>query len=108
MEIRRCITIATTSRYVNAYFSLFLSITTNGRHSRSLWGPGDGLGAYTINPHFWFTPFEGTSQLVEHPVLGRIEPLQMLLQTASLKRENATQTSVHGQNRGSVSQPQKP
>jgi hypothetical protein len=45
MAIRRCITIATTSRYVRAYFSLFLNITTNGKHSLSLWGPGDGFGA---------------------------------------------------------------
>jgi hypothetical protein len=47
---------------------------------------------------------EGSSQLVEHPVVGRIESLQMLLQTASLKREITTETSVHGPNKESVTQ----
>ena len=38
-----------TSRYVRAYFNLFRKIRINGRHSLDLWGPEEGLGAYTEN-----------------------------------------------------------
>lgn len=44
--IRRCFTIFLTSSPVSAYLSLFLRNTTRGMHSLSLWGPGEGLGAY--------------------------------------------------------------
>jgi len=43
----RCIKMAITSLYVRAYFSLFLRMRIKGRHSLDLWGPDDGLGAYT-------------------------------------------------------------
>jgi hypothetical protein len=35
--------------------------------------------------------YKGTSQLVQHPMPGRIEPLQMLLQTTSLQEKAKTQ-----------------
>lgn len=34
-----------TSRYVSAYFNLFLRMRIKGKHSLDLWGPDDGLGA---------------------------------------------------------------
>ena len=41
---------STASRCVcGAYLSLLRRIKTNGKHSRCLWGPGEGLGAYTSN-----------------------------------------------------------
>ena len=48
--IRRCFTILFTSSPVSAYFRRFLSRTISGRHSLSLCGPGDGLGAYNGGP----------------------------------------------------------
>lgn len=36
---------AMTSRYVSAYFNLFLRMRIKGKHSLDLWGPDDGLGA---------------------------------------------------------------
>lgn len=45
--IKRCITILVTSELVNAYFSRLRKKMTNGRDSRSLWGPWDGRGAKT-------------------------------------------------------------
>lgn len=45
--IRRCMTILVTSELVRAYFSLFRRKITKGRHSLSLCGPVDGLGAKT-------------------------------------------------------------
>lgn len=44
--MRRCMTIEVTSRPVKAYFSLLRRKMVRGRDSRSLWGPGDGRGAY--------------------------------------------------------------
>lgn len=44
--INRCLTIPVTSRPVNAYFNLLRRKITRGRDSRSLWGPGDGRGAW--------------------------------------------------------------
>jgi len=44
--ISRCLTIAVTSRPVNAYFNLLRRKITRGKDSRSLWGPGDGRGAW--------------------------------------------------------------
>ena len=46
----RCLTIAVTSFPVKAYFSLFLKKTVRGKDSRSLWGPGEGRGAYSSVP----------------------------------------------------------
>jgi len=46
--IKRCLTIAVTSRPVSAYFSLLRRKTVRGRDSRSLWGPGEGRGACQI------------------------------------------------------------
>jgi hypothetical protein len=46
----RCLTIAVTSRPVKAYFSRFRRKTVRGSDSRSLWGPGEGRGAYIISP----------------------------------------------------------
>lgn len=43
----RCDTIFSTSHLVMAYLSLFLNIMMSGKDSRSLCGPGDGLGAKT-------------------------------------------------------------
>ena len=43
--IRRCLTIAVTSRPVKAYFNRLRRKTVRGSDSRSLWGPGDGRGA---------------------------------------------------------------
>jgi hypothetical protein len=44
--IRRCWTIEVTSRPVKAYFSLLRRKMERGRDSRSLWGPGEGRGAW--------------------------------------------------------------
>lgn len=68
----RCLTIAVTSLPVKAYFSLFLKNTVKGRDSRSLWGPGEGRGAYWISLLFHFihstrVTYVGAAELVEHP-----------------------------------------
>ena len=94
-------------------------MSSSGRHSRVLWGPGDGLGAYKVMPEqfavrhehrmrtppprpprntttpgacrscpIWALPrlhsaiartHENAGQLVKHPVLGRIQALEVLL-----------------------------
>ena len=94
-------------------------MSSSGRHSRVLWGPGDGLGAYKVMPkqyavrctnkncdpprplatlllleravvwpRKWALPrlhtaiartHENAGQLVKHPVLGRIQALEVLL-----------------------------
>ena len=88
--IKRCLTIAVTSRPVKAYFSLLRRKMVRGRDSRSLWGPGDGRGACQ------FTKWNDTpgiasnsthicpAQLVEHPWGGRGKALQVLFGSSSL------------------------
>lgn len=44
--ISRCLTMAVTSFPVKAYFNRFRRKTVRGRDSRSLWGPGEGRGAW--------------------------------------------------------------
>lgn len=73
--IKRCIVIERTSLPVKAYFSLLRRKMVRGRDSRSLWGPGEGRGAYrTANcqlrccaDKIFCKTHVGTAQLVEHP-----------------------------------------
>ena len=56
--ISRCATIKVTSRPVKAYLRRLRRNMVRGRDSRSLWGPGEGRGAYTdgqvmIRKSFW-------------------------------------------------------
>jgi hypothetical protein len=46
--INRCLTIEVTSRPFNAYFNLLRRKIVRGSDSRSLWGPGEGRGAWSI------------------------------------------------------------
>lgn len=93
-----------------AHLRRFLSTRTTGRHSRVLCGPGDGFGACAAGARAGRSrgsprgarglggaasartrrrpgglangAHEDAAQLVQHPVLGRIEPLQVLLDPA--------------------------
>ncbi|KAL1073019.1 hypothetical protein V6Z11_D11G192300 [Gossypium hirsutum] len=101
-----CIRIAIISLYVKTYFSLFRRMRISGKHSLDLWGPDDGFGAcidkyneYKIKMKQHRTrkeakrklgkiTYECTTKLVEHPMPGGTEPLQVFLQPSSLKEEN--------------------
>ena len=85
---------------------------TSGRHSRVLWGPGEGLGACTAKDLVTPAPLprkhargnystdkrriahENTAKLVKHPVLGRIEALQVFLDAARHGCESRGQLST--------------
>lgn len=89
----RCIMMLVTSLRVKAYLSLFLRKTMSGKHSRSLCGPADGLGACVrgSSVESWVRELvqsggrahPGARELVEHPVLRRRQALQVLLRSAS-------------------------
>jgi hypothetical protein len=91
-------TIAVTSALVSAYFSRLRRNTISGRHSRSLCGPADGRGAYCdvmdcieqtnrnnrARISRWNKCYPCAGELVKHPVLGRIETLQVLSRSSLL------------------------
>lgn len=96
-----------TSRPVKAYLRRFRRKMVRGSDSRSLWGPGEGRGAWNDGREVCFSRMPrmplrkrsthvGTRQLVEHPRGGRCETLEVLLGSTSLSIDEIVSTRQRG------------